>query len=304
MADRDFLYFHKLKVHIVKKLRQQYPEVGPDISLWKGREIEQFQLDLEKNVQGRISEKWFYTHLKSNSKNLPRIDILDLLSQYVGFENWMEFKLANTAARKQIKPLIIGLTLLVLGVVVAYFYVFEMGYHAYEIKIVDAYSNTVIDTDKMVVSQLFTDQSPRKIECEENGEYVLITNKDQIEFVIEAPFYKTDTIRRATSQFSGLEQVRLYPNDFELIFHHLTNNDGHGWQRRRAQLSDMIADQAVIMQLSEDLHFVLELYDKAQWINKLTIPTGSLSKIEIVDIQYKDDRITSLRFIQTKGGAK
>ena len=36
----------------------------------------------EDIVNGRISEKWFYTHIKSNSGKLPRIDMLNILSEY------------------------------------------------------------------------------------------------------------------------------------------------------------------------------------------------------------------------------
>ena len=42
-------------------------------------------------MKGSISEKWFYTHIKHEQEKLPRIDVLNLLAEYVGFRNWQAF---------------------------------------------------------------------------------------------------------------------------------------------------------------------------------------------------------------------
>ncbi len=48
---------------------------------------------LEEKVNSRISEKWFYTHLKpTENEKLPRMDMLDLLSQFLDFSDWENFK--------------------------------------------------------------------------------------------------------------------------------------------------------------------------------------------------------------------
>ena len=48
--------------------------------------------DLILLTKGSISERWFYMHLKKEvSEKLPRIDTLDLLSQYCGYQNWRDF---------------------------------------------------------------------------------------------------------------------------------------------------------------------------------------------------------------------
>ena len=54
-----------------------------------------FQEDLFQEVKGKVSEKWFYTYFKNDAPKLPRIDMLNLLSSYVGFENWYAFKSAH-----------------------------------------------------------------------------------------------------------------------------------------------------------------------------------------------------------------
>ena len=97
MADIDLKYFQLLKKDIAATLRDSFPEVNEHIELWKGVEISQLQEDLVSKVGGRVSEKWFYTHIKSNQGSVPRIDVLDLLSQYVGYNSWASYKLSKTS---------------------------------------------------------------------------------------------------------------------------------------------------------------------------------------------------------------
>ncbi|WP_277479137.1 hypothetical protein [Catalinimonas alkaloidigena] len=82
MSDTELTYFNLLKREIARQLRTTFPEVDQEIEAWKGKEIRHLQEDLIRSVNGRVSEKWFYTHIKSAHEHLPRIDMLDLLSQY------------------------------------------------------------------------------------------------------------------------------------------------------------------------------------------------------------------------------
>ncbi len=69
------------------------------------------------------------------------------------------------------------------------------------------------------------------------------------------------------------------------------------WQKRRDQLNLMIADSAMIYQVYEEAVGV-ELYNKWEFINKLTLPSTGLKDIEILDTQYQGDKITLIRFKQ------
>jgi hypothetical protein len=62
---------------------------------WKGQEITHFQDDLRSKTGSTVSEKWFYTYVKNNPEKLPRIDILNLLAQYIGENNWHAFAKAE-----------------------------------------------------------------------------------------------------------------------------------------------------------------------------------------------------------------
>ena len=91
----DRKYFNLLKKDIVATLKKSFPEINEDIESWKGHEISLFQEELIKKVNSRVSEKWFYTHIKGNKDDIPRIDMLNLLSKYVGYQNWTEYKSKN-----------------------------------------------------------------------------------------------------------------------------------------------------------------------------------------------------------------
>lgn len=97
MKDIELSYFKLLKKEIQEEYLKHNTPSQEDISKWKGIDIVYFQEELRKKAKGNISEKTFYTYFKSNNiEKLPRIDMLNLLSIYVGYESWYEFKKQNT----------------------------------------------------------------------------------------------------------------------------------------------------------------------------------------------------------------
>ena len=74
-----------------------------------------------------MSEKWFYSYFKNNTEKLPRIDILNLLSVYVGYDNWEAFKNTHsntkTPSKKGSVIKIVGLLIAILLLV----FVFKIG---------------------------------------------------------------------------------------------------------------------------------------------------------------------------------
>ncbi|WP_027381277.1 hypothetical protein [Chryseobacterium daeguense] len=93
MTDLDLLHFEQLKKDVQAQYLKEYTPSFDDISKWKGIDIIYFQEDLRKKAKGNISEKSFYTYFKSSPvTKLPRIDMLNLLSIYAGYDSWYEFK--------------------------------------------------------------------------------------------------------------------------------------------------------------------------------------------------------------------
>ena len=93
MTDLDLLHFEQLKKEVQAQYLEEYTPSHDDISKWKGIDIIYFQEDLRKKAKGNISEKSFYTYFKNSPvTKLPRIDMLNLLSIYTGYDSWYEFK--------------------------------------------------------------------------------------------------------------------------------------------------------------------------------------------------------------------
>lgn len=93
MTDLDLLHFEQLKKDVQGQYLKEHTPSQDDISKWKGIDIIYFQEDLRKKAKGNISEKSFYTYFKSSPvTKLPRIDMLNLLSIYTGYDSWYEFK--------------------------------------------------------------------------------------------------------------------------------------------------------------------------------------------------------------------
>ena len=93
MTDLDLLHFEQLKKDVQAQYLKEYTPSYDEISKWKGIDIIYFQEDLRKKAKGNISEKSFYTYFKSSPvSKLPRIDMLNLLSIYVGYDSWYDFK--------------------------------------------------------------------------------------------------------------------------------------------------------------------------------------------------------------------
>ena len=62
----------------METMLRSYPGMSASIADWKGQDIVNFQEELLRKVNAHISEKWFYTHMKSDQDKLPRIDMLNV----------------------------------------------------------------------------------------------------------------------------------------------------------------------------------------------------------------------------------
>lgn len=104
MTDLELLHFEQLKSKVQAKYIENHTPSFDDISKWKGIDIIYFQEDLRKIAKGNISEKSFYTYFKNAPvSKLPRIDMLNLLSVYAGYETWYAFKKAHLFADEILK---------------------------------------------------------------------------------------------------------------------------------------------------------------------------------------------------------
>ena len=303
-------YFQLLKKALGDKYALAHPGASNDISSLKGEEIVRFQEHLSEVVQGRISEKWFYTHLKrDDNEKLPRIDVLNMLSRYIGYDDWQAFMYAQElpesidqkstpkiAFLPKLTPWAIGLA--AIGLIILGTFWAASAPPDYSVCFIDADNNEAVKRDQVEVLLLKKDQTPARFELDENGCLSLLTDEETMTFVVKGAYYRNDTIVRHVSATLSRETISLKTDDYALMIHYFSNAKVEDWHKRRAQLDEIFADDARIFQVLSGTQRGMEMYNKQEFIDKLTMPIQSLKNIEILETEYRDEQIVNLRFIQ------
>ncbi|AGC77935.1 hypothetical protein LX97_03390 [Nonlabens dokdonensis] len=301
----------KILLHRVEK--QYESSTGYDvgqIKSWKGQEIIHFQDDLRSKTGSTISEKWFYTYVKNNPEKLPRIDILNMLAQYIGEDNWhafakaehkQPFKIEETRSQhiqkprqlRSKKPYII-LILVVVIMCISWIYSFMNSKTEYEFCFIDFYSKSPIENKILDIKVLNENESPQYFKTDSLGCFKGTTSGSLIKFVVSSPYYKNDTITRVLNG-EQFEQLPLRTDDYALMLDYYSNGKVEEFKKRKAQLNQLIARDAIIMEVLP--HSIgVTLYEKADFINKLTTPTSTLKRLEIIETTYRNEQITKLKF--------
>ncbi|MEX0967602.1 MAG: hypothetical protein WD077_10205 [Bacteroidia bacterium] len=311
--------FEALKEAVERRFRASHPECRP-LEEWTGAEIRDFQDDLQEQAQGRISEKWFYMHIKGRQEKLPRIDILNLLSRYTGVRDWETFcaMLAETETgdgspftkpegeslrksllnRKQaIWTIAAGTFILICG----------LAYSVLQPETVrctfcfeDATFGTRLPPEGAEAELLHVDESPERRMLNDSGCVSFSTRSRKVRFVIRIPNYKPDTITRTVSNGQPAERISLKTDDYALLIQVISKSQTEDWEKRRKQLERMIAPDAQIFQIDPVNQLGMEMYNRSDFINKLTMPLESLKDIEVLETIYDNGKIAKMRFVQKK----
>jgi hypothetical protein len=300
----DKIQFELLKNKIVGIMQQTYPGINPSIAQWRGQEITDFQEELLAKVNAHISEKWFYTHMKADGSSLPRIDVLNLLSKYAGYANWDEFRFRNqgktgkTLPPKQGNRYFVWVPLITLVVVLALYAMFRLtSTREYRFCFYDADTREPVSAGRVEVSLLIPGESPAGYLSSPDGCLSLKTGQSDIRMVVRNPYYKTDTVTRTLRRFNPDETIFLHANDYALMLHYFSRMSVKDWEKRRSQLDLMFDEGALIMQVHGGLRGQgMELYNKREFIDKLTVPSATLRQIEVLDTKYRGGKIILLRF--------
>jgi hypothetical protein len=307
MQNRDLQYFELLKKEIVNTLKLTYPGIHDKIEEWKGQTITFFQEELLIKVNEHISEKWFYNHMKTKNRKLPRIDMLNLLCRYAGYADWEDFtyknqsKVSSFAITDKSNRVFILVPLLLFSVLaVSYFLYKILITKEYQFCLVDSYDFSAITSEKTQIDVLNDNESPTTYHIDSTGCMVIKTDKRKIRFVVRSPYYKTDTVERILKKFSRTESVALKTNDYALMIHYFSTDNVSDWKKRRGQLDKMFADTALILEVFGRGNLGMEMYDKWEFIDKISVPSRNLRQIEILDTEYFMDKIVIMRFTQQK----
>ncbi|MFL5730639.1 MAG: hypothetical protein ACJ75J_14220 [Cytophagaceae bacterium] len=315
MIEVEIQAFRKLKNKVEQQFRLRYPECTKSMESWTGQEIVNFQEELSLKVNGRISEKWFYTHIKNETPGkIPRIDILNLLSKYAGYAGWTDFMHqekeptekeesvlpeANPVKERKNRIPVYAMISVLLLAATAYIIIkpaADKTQKEYRFCFTDAYKGTAITESPVEVTVLKENESPIVRKSDATG-CLLLNEEEKIKLLIRCRYYKTDTLVRIYKEHMETEEIKLKPDDYALMIHIFSQSGMADWKKRKEQLNGMIADEAKIYQVYQQQDG-MELYNKEEFIDKLTMPLKSLGKIEILETEYKNDQIVLMRFKQ------
>jgi hypothetical protein len=297
LTKTELYLFTLLKKDIVRAFLAN--NFAPDeLTEWKGEDIVAFQEDLFSKTKATVSEKWIYTYLKKEPKKLPRIDMLNLLSSYVGYANWNNYESVNTqkvAGLKTTSSIKKSGWLLILIPIAIILILFIKSENEFHFCMVDEDKGMAITSIPLDIKILSQDQSPIYLKTNTSGCFQFKTPAETIRFVVQSPYHKTDTVvRHINSKHNST--IQLATDNYALMLQYYSNGNVEDWKKRKTQLNNLIADEAQIYQVFQK-HSGIELYSKQDFIGKMTIPTSSLKNIDIIDKQYKDGKIVKLKFM-------
>jgi len=304
-ARNDIESFSLLKKEIAKKMQASFPGMSGDIAEWKGQEIVDFQEELLLCVNEHLSEKWFYTHMKSDRETLPRIDALNLLSKFAGYTDWNEFRYRHRKGSMggvfsdqsnlifYLLPLIL---VLLFGTV---FLVIKLStIREYQFCFVNQLTRKSVVNTRIDVTVLWENQASEFLHTDTSGCFTLRTNRPGVTFVVSAPYYRKDTIQIRLDRSNRTATIRLRANDYAMMIHYLSNSKVEDWQARREQLDRIFADHAMIYQVLIHENLGMEVFNKWEFINKITLPSSGLKNLEIIETSIEADKISALWFRQ------
>lgn len=293
---QELIQFKKLKKLVVKKFQEVYPSAPDDSLTWSGQDITSFQEDLQEKVHTTISEKWFYTYFKQeNLEKLPRIDMLNLLAQYAGVSDWKSFQSKHRLKKRSNRFWLYPVVSVTLALMITLFYFFYPREKTYTFCFIDQDVDLPITTP-LQITVLEEGQSPYVLETRENGCFDYTSKRTSIQFIVESPYYRTDTITRFFTDKQQEEHVPLSADEYALILHYFSTNNVEDWNQRRMELAKMIHDKAIIYQVFGEEEFGIDVLSKEAFINKVTLPTSSLRNMKIIEIKRDKGQIVKLKF--------
>lgn len=314
---QDFHYFTLLKAAVLRKFCEANPHWRRPLSEFGVREIARLQELMQEQAGGRISEKWFYTHLKKDREKLPRVDVLDLLSRYAGHADWAAFKDAQspnkaveaTALNVSAKPLpakwgrgavLYGIGALALfGLIVSLASLRATEQKTYRVCFTDAMTQQALIGMDIQLERQGTGESPIVAMADTNGCHTFQLALDQVVFTVKAAYYHPETITRNLKSEQLNETIPLRRDDYAWMIHLFSNGKVGDWKKRREQLGQMIADDAMILQVDPATGAGMELYNKTDFIAKMTLPVSGLKDLKILETMYNPaGRIQRMRFVQ------
>ena len=308
MEGQDLTAWYLLKDQLGKVYHQAFPDAPVDIRSLSGPEFRRFQQHLMDTVQGRVSEKWFYTHIKPESNSrLPRVDVLNLLSRYTGADSWMEFKAGVSSVVPAGSSVGTGnrgtrkLPAILMGVLIGGAILVGMGFllaspkPTKRICLVDEVFGTSIRDTALHVLQLIEGESPRLLSAQEDGCISITKSGEFVELVAKVPYYRQDTLIRSWKEVQDGESFVLKPDDVANMVRYFSSSATTDRMKRSSQLTQMIAPDARMIRMHSDGLTGVEMYTREEFVRYLLV--FGQQNLRVLETAYEDGLVSQLRFI-------
>jgi hypothetical protein len=298
----ELQHFQELKEKVLLKYQEQYPFFQGNWKNFSSQDIQNLIGSIEEKCKQTISEKWIYTHLKpeTNSK-IPRKDMLNILSEFVGFSGWDEFvfeeiiEVKKSIESKKIIWFIVLILIFVIVVTSIYFYKTNIP-ETKTIQLNNEFTNENVKSDEIKVIQV-NDSVENELEVKEGK--VQISNDKKTKLIIKSPFYKTKTIDlNSNEKVSESHKISLKPDDYAMILKAFMLSDIKDWKTRKEQLDKILSDDLEVMVMLKD-NLGAEYFNKTEFSQRLIIPTATLRKMKIIQIEKEaNQKIKFIRITQ------
>lgn len=294
--------FYLLKEKVLLQYKEHYPFFDGNWKTFSTEDIRNLIDKIEEKTGQTLSEKWIYTHLKpAKNEKLPRKDTLNILSEFVGYSSWSEFKWSVNSEQVLVdseefsvespKP---NFKLITIGILIVGFFIFFLTNKKPEkqsIELKNEFTNEKIEDGNLKVYEVKENEKvPLKVE----NSTVEIDKKDT-KIIVESPYYKTEEIEIKKEE--PKTEISIKPDDYAMMLKAFMLSDIKDWETRKEQLNKILSDDLeVIVMLRNDLG--AEYFNKEEFTQMLVIPSDNLKKMKI--IQLENDSENKIKFIRIR----
>lgn len=291
----DLEFFYQLKKSVLEQYQNSYPYFNGSWKSFSSQDILNLIDDIQLITKQSISEKWIYTHLKPEAnQKLPRKDMLDILSVYVGKSGWDEFVFNGNIKNNNNNFILrfsnkIGIWVLFFGVLIAGFFIWKfLSKEEQKLEFQNSFTKDSIAKEE-VKAYVVEDTVEKQIDL--NSSTFNIDKATKV--VLKSPFYKPKEITILPNE--PIAKVELNPNDYAMMLKAFMKSDIKDWRTRKAQLQKILSDNLEVMVMLPN-NLGAEYYNKQEFSQKVILPTASLKKLKIVELkQENDNKISFLR---------
>ncbi|MHC6197832.1 hypothetical protein [Elizabethkingia miricola] len=164
----------------------------------------------------------------------------------------------------------------------------------YTFKFTDADRSQPVQNE-VEIKVLKAGESPLTYRVKPNEAFVYPTKDKTLKMVISSVFYRTDTIIRNLENAPETEVIQLKPNEYNMMLYSYSRSKD--FKSRRAQLENLISNDAVIYQVFDNQYFNVETMSKQRYINFLSLPTTSLENLDVIETKISSNgKIVLIKF--------